>query len=207
MNINPADGHIFGYAVGWATGIDIGSDDEALTKDYLSAKVWVTPANYIAIVRHQRGVVDAVKVFKFKVPGESLSTRFGLKNMNPGRQIVTQGGPIQKSIADDADNLGDDPIFSVGGAVMHAAAGRRRAGTFSHAATPIPLNADWAHDISNIQDCPNVSCKDVRLQGTDHGTGPHLKSGTVYGNYAIYVSFDSETFPLPGDKPSLKIEM
>ncbi|XP_063684338.1 uncharacterized protein LOC134818630 [Bolinopsis microptera] len=109
MNINPADGHIFGYTVGWATSIDIGSDDEALTKDYLSAKVWATPANYIAIVRHQRGVVDAVKVFKFKVPGESLSTRFGLKNMNPGRQIVTQGGPIQESIADDADNLGDDP--------------------------------------------------------------------------------------------------
>ncbi|XP_063693524.1 uncharacterized protein LOC134825291 [Bolinopsis microptera] len=232
MNINPADGHIFGYTVGWATGIDIGSDDEALTKDYLSANVWVTPANYIAIVRHQRGVVDAVKVFKFKVLGESFSTRFGLKNMNPGRQIVTQGGPIQESIADDADNLGDDPIFSVGGDLAfnwaYSNNGCRIVLTGGHlsgagvnddnthglgndfAINPLTntiLSKDWPHDISNIQDCPVQTCKDVRLQGTDHGAGPHLKSGPVYGNYAIYVSFDSEKFPLPGDKLSLKIEM
>ena len=112
MNINPADGHIFGYTVGWATGVDIGSADNALTKDYLNANVWVKPANYIAIVRHQQGVVDAVKVFEFKVPAESLRTRFGLKNMNPGRQIVTDGGPIQESVSETAGNLIDDPIFS-----------------------------------------------------------------------------------------------
>ncbi|XP_063689988.1 uncharacterized protein LOC134822717 [Bolinopsis microptera] len=183
MNINPADGHIFGYTVGWATGIDIGSDDEALTKDYLSAKVWVTPANCIAIVRHQRGVVDAVKVFKFKVPGESLSTRFGLKNMNPGRQIVTQGGPIQESVADDADNLGDDPIFSVGGDLAfnwtYSNNGCRIALTEGHLSgadvnddnthglgndfgiNPLTdtINSVWAHDISNIQDCPMPACK------------------------------------------------
>ena len=63
---------------GWATGDDIGSDDEALTKDYLSSKVWDDPANYIAIVRHQNGVVDATKVFQFKnsYAGTSLHTRF-----------------------------------------------------------------------------------------------------------------------------------
>ena len=32
-----------------------------------------------------------------------------------------------------------------------------------------------------------------RAQGTDHG--PLFSSGTVYGNYAIYVSEDAKTFP------------
>jgi hypothetical protein len=230
MNINPADGHIFGYTVGWATGVDIGSADEALTKDYLSANVWVKPANYIAIVRHQQGVVDAVKVFKFKTSAESLLTRFGLPNMNPGRQIVTSGGPIQESVADTAENLGDDPIFSVGGDLAFNWAytdnGCRIALTGGHlsevnanddnthglgnnyACNPLtntPNGADWPHDISNIQDCPLQSCREVRLQGTDHGPGHHLKSGPVYGNYAIYVSWDAESFPQPGATLSAEI--
>ena len=150
--------------------------------------------------------------------------------MNPGRQIVTQGGPIQESIADDAGNLGDDPIFSVGGDLAFNWAygdnGCRIALTGGHLSdvnddnthglgndfrirplTGAIIGDDWPHDISNIQDCPIPTCKDVRLQGTDHGPGPHLKSGPVYGNYAIYVSFDSEKFLLPGDQLSLKIEM
>ena len=61
---------------GWATGDNIGTDKEALDKDYLSGGVWDEPANYIAIVRHQNGVVEAVKVFKFKHWATSLSTRF-----------------------------------------------------------------------------------------------------------------------------------
>ena len=51
----------------------------------------------------------------------------------------------------------------------------------------------YRHEISFIQDCPASSCRSVRIQGTDHGTGPHLKSGPVYGNYAIYISDDSKT--------------
>ena len=35
--------------------------------------------------------------------------------MDPGRQIVTSGGSIQESIAEEAENLEDDPIFSVDG--------------------------------------------------------------------------------------------
>lgn len=232
MNINPADGHIFGYTVGWTSGNDIGSSDEALTKDYLNANAWASLANYIAIVRHQEGVVDAVKVFRFKVLGESLSTRFGLKNMNPGRQIATLGGPIQESIADDAENLEDDPIFSVGGDLAfnwrYTDNGCRIALTGGHLsdesanddnthglgndfhvdpATNIAQSNNWGHDISNIQDCPLGSCTEVKLQGTDHQPGVHLKSGPVYGNYAIYVSWDAEKFPLPGNKLSLEIEV
>jgi len=230
MNINPADGHIFGYSVGWTSGADIGTADDAFTKDYLNANVWVLPANYIAIVRHQAGVVDAVKVFKFKVLGESLRNRFGLKNMNPGRQIVTYGGPIQQSIADGAENMEDDPIFSVGGDLAFNWAygdnGCRIALTGGHLSdaganddnthglgndfwvnplTNTPHGNTWPHDISNIQDCPLATCRAVKLQGTDHGTGAHLKSGPVYGNYAIYVSFDAERFPMPGSKLRLSL--
>jgi len=153
--------------------------------------------------------------------------------MNPGRQIVTQGGPIQESIADDAGNLGDDPIFSVGGDLAFNWAygdnGCRIALTGGHLSeahvndenthglgndyavnpfTNIQQSGNyWTFDISNIQDCPYPTCnsKNIRLQGTDHGAG--TQSGPVYGNYAIYVSFDSEKFLLPGDQLSLKIEM
>ena len=158
--------------------------------------------------------------------------RFGLKNMNPGRQIATQGGPIQESIGDDAENLGDDPIFSVGGDLAlnwaYSNNGCRIALTGGHL-SDADVNDDnthglgndfeidpltnkarsktWPHDISNIQDCPLPTCKDVKLQGTDHGPGPHLKSGPVYGSYAIYVSLDAERFPAPGSKLSPEIEM
>ena len=44
------------------------------------------------------------------------------------------------------------------------------------------------------------------LQGTDHGTGPSLKSGPVYGNYAIYVSRDADSFPSPGSQLDLEVK-
>ena len=157
--------------------------------------------------------------------------------MNPGREIITQGGPIQESIADDAGNLGDDPIFSVGGDLAfnwaYGDRGCRIALTGGHLSgaqsgdddtlthglgndfyvnplTNTIRSKAWPHDISNIQDCPyRTTCRAVRLQGTDHGPGAggFLKSGPVYGNYAIYVSSDSEQFLLPGDQLSLTIEM
>merc|ERR1712224_1100448 len=79
----------------------------------MGSKVWRQPANYIAIVRHQSGVLDAVKVWKFEQPGLSLLERF--KAMDPGRVIATSGGPIQVFLARNARNLKDDPIFSVDG--------------------------------------------------------------------------------------------
>ena len=35
--------------------------------------------------------------------------------------------------------------------VIHAAAGRRHAGTFSHAATPIPLRSAWRENFKKIR--------------------------------------------------------
>ena len=218
MNLNPDDGHIMSYEEGWADDDDIGDEENALLKDYLNQTVWNMPAKYIAIVRHQRGLIDAVKVFVFKNWEQSLSQKF--KDMDPGRKIVTVGGPIFGYTAPGVHNLADDPIFGVGGDLAfnwgYTDNGHRIAltggnlspegvnddnthGLGNHFAinpkTNV-VNADqWKHEISNIQDCPLASCRSVRIQGTDHGTGPHLKSGPVYGNYAIYISGDSKNFP------------
>merc|ERR1719419_1537707 len=221
MNLNPADGHIMDYTTGWASGGTIGNTREALTKDYMNEVVWNDPANMIAIVRHQVGIVDAVKVFNFTEHGLSMLQRF--QDMNPGRIYASDGGPVQVTIAEDAENLLDDPIFSVGGDLVinwaYSNNGARIAlsggnlspadanddnthGLGNHFAcdplTGISKIDEWKHEISNIQYCPLSSCKNVKLQGTDHGSGIHLVSGPVYGNYAIYVSRYADTFPSPG---------
>ena len=86
MNLNPADGHVMDYTTGWADKVFIGTYQDALKKDYLNREVWGLPVKYIAIVRHQTGEVDAVKVFRFKGRAMSLLSRF--QDMNPGRQVA-----------------------------------------------------------------------------------------------------------------------
>ena len=160
--------------------------------------------------------------------------RFGLKNMDPGRQIVTKGGPIQTSIAEDAKNIKDDPIFSVDGDLAFNWAydnnGCRIALTGGHL-SGATVNDDNTHglgmdfygnplknvpfafessslDASVIQDCSLLeNCEDIRVQGTDHGLASALKSGPVYGNYAIYVSLHADSFPKPGYQLSHEIKI
>ena len=217
MNLNPDDGHVMGYDVGWADDDDIGDEENALLMDYLNQTVWNMPAKYIAIVRHQRGLIDAVKVFVFQNWEQSLSQKF--KDMNPGRKIVTVGGPKFSYTAPGVENLVDDPVFGVGGDLAfnwrYANNGNRVVLTGGHLSAEganddnthglgnhFALDSNsiggttWRHEISNIQDCPLASCSSVRIQGTDHGIGTSLKSGPVYGNYAIYISANSKTFPL-----------
>ena len=85
MNLNPADGHVMDYTTGWADNVFIGTYLDALKKDYLNREVWGLPVKYIAIVRHQAGEVDAVKVFRFKGSARSLLSRF--QDMDPGREV------------------------------------------------------------------------------------------------------------------------
>ena len=175
--------------------------------------------------------VDAVKVFRFRQPDRSLLSRF--QAMDPGREVVTEGGPLQGSIGANAQNLEDDPIFSVGGDLAfnwnNDDNGHRIVMTGGYL-TPLGVSTDstrglgnhfsvnpttevvneeiWKHEISNIQDCPFLACG-VRMQGTDHGggrpNGPYLTSGPVYGNYAIYVSKDATSFPRPGHQLALEV--
>ena len=86
MNLNPADGHVMDFTTGWADNVFIGTYQDALKKDYLNREVWGLQVKYIAIVRHQAGVVDAVKVFRFRGGARSLLSRF--QDMNPGRQVA-----------------------------------------------------------------------------------------------------------------------
>jgi len=223
MNLNPSDGHIMGYETGWSDDTSVGTQEGALIRDYLNQTVWNMPAKYIAIVRHHQGRLDAVKVFTFKHWGLSLSHRF--KDTDPGRNIVTEGGPVFEYSVPGAHNLGDDPIFSVEGDLAfnwgYSRNGARLVLTGGHLSRADvdddnthgfgnnfwvrpkmvedpEASPDWAHEISNIQDCPVQGCagvKGVKMQGTDHGSGSYLKSGPVYGNYAIYISDETPSFP------------
>ena len=228
MNLNPEDGHIMDYTTGWAEGSFIGTYTDALTKDYLNSVIWRHPVSYITIVRHQAGEIDAVKVFRFKGSARSLLSRF--QDMNPGREIVTEGGPIQESISKTAQNMGDDPVFSVGGDLAFNWAygnnGARIVLTGGHLSgagdsddnthglgnhfscnplTGESYSGNWAHEISNIQDSPYP--KPNLVQGTDHGVGYTYRSGPVYGNYAIYVSEDASSFLGPGQRLDLEVEV
>ena len=235
MNLNPSDGHIMGYETGWSDDSSIGTLEDALIRDYLNQTVWNMPTKYMAIVRHHQGKLDAVKVFTFKHWGLSLSHRF--KDTDPGRNVVTEGGAVQEYTVRGAHNLGDDPIFSVGGDLAfnwgYSYNGARLVLTGGHlsgadvdddnthgfgnnfAIRPKMVedpeaNPDWAHEISNIQDCPYPSCTQrvgVRIQGTDHGSGPTLKGGPAYGNYAIYISDDSASFPTDGTELEINVKI
>ena len=177
--------------------------------------------------------VDAVKVFRFRQPDRSLLSRF--QAVDPGREVVTEGGPLQGSIGANAQNLGDDPIFSVGGDLAFnwnnwdnghrivmtggyltplgaSTDGTRGLGNhFSVNPVTGVVNEDiWKHEISNIQDCQSSGCHyaggNFLIQGTDHGGGRgHLITGPVYGNYAIYVSKDATSFPRPGHRLDLEV--
>ena len=119
-------------------------------------------------------------------------------------------------------NINDDPIFSVTGNLAmnwwYANNGVRIAldggylsaesanddnthGLGNHARADCKTGIEpedgstYRLEISNIQNCPRLSCgaKNRKVQGRDHGSG--FKSGPVYGGYAIYVSKSRVRFP------------
>ena len=140
--------------------------------------------------------------------------------MVEGRETATKGGPKQVFMIENMANSNDDPFFSLSGDLAinwwYSDNGVRIALTGGHL-SPVNTNDDnthglgmhfyingktgqslgphWKHEISNIQDCVYPLCpvKNRKIQGTDHGTA--LKSGAVYGNYAIYVSKEARKFP------------
>ena len=137
-----------------------------------------------------------------------------------GREIATEGGPKQVFMVENMAHNNDDPIFSLPGDLAinwwYENNGARIALTGGHLSlanvdddnthglgnhfavngkTGTSLNVDLKHEISNIQNCSYPTCPSskVKIQGTDHGR--RVKSGPVYGNYAIYVSRDAGRFP------------
>ena len=227
MNLNPADGHYMDYLTGWHSGGAIGREDKALAMDFLDRQVWKEPVDYLAIVRHQHGVVDAVKVFQFKHWGLSMLERF--KDMNPGRVIASEGGPIQVSVDTNAPNLEDDPIFSVDGDLALNWWGNYRASrimltggftkgdllTYHGLGNHMNCNChsgsardnNYRFEVSNKQKCPFSSCSKPVIQGTDFGSTSYFQTGPVYGNYALYVSLRADSFPEPGTELTPTIEV
>ena len=124
----------------------------------------------------------------FSVPGDlAINWRYG----NNGVRIALTGGHLSADVDDDnthgfGNHFALSEVLRQGWILL---GGDRR----------------WRHEISNIQNCPIPSCPSslVQIQGTDHGEG--LRSGPVYGNYAIYVSKDSQKFPI--NHKMLKLEM
>ena len=111
MNICPSDGNIMNYCNPlWHQDIQHGDESTALTKDFVSKSVRQQPANYIAIVRHKNSIPDAVKVWKFKETSSLLSWFNG-----DIRNTVTENGHLHEEILPNAENVSDDPIFSVDG--------------------------------------------------------------------------------------------
>ena len=149
--------------------------------------------------------------------------------MDPGREVVTEGGPLQESVGANAPNLEDDPVFSAGGDVAfnwnNNDNGHRLVMTggiltntstestdvtrgfgndfFCNPKTGISFGRrKCAHEISNqVQ-------SGAYWQGSDNSNEEsYLQKGPVYGQYAIYVSKDADHFPFPGYQLGLKVDV
>eukprot|EP00937_MAST-01D_sp_MAST-1D-sp2_P000230 g230.t1 len=224
MNINPSDGHNFGWGAEWDDTLNVGSDSQAFNQDYKKQDVWAgVPVKYIAIVRHDGAKCQASKVWKLD---DQTKTMYDwLKDENPGRHRVTSSGPVSKDVPADLPSKTIDPIFATNGKLIfnwwYSNNGARIAvdDTYVHGALPSTGdNSDdlhglgnefgantqsgqgsssWWHDVSVVQpDCHGTPCK---VQGTDHGTS--LRNGDVSFSYAIYVSdsgASTASFPCQG---------
>lgn len=217
LNINPDDGHNFGYgASAWDDTIDVGNDTTAFTADFKSYDVALETANFIAIIRHQAGVCEAARVWKFLEVGKTLHEYMSIQDN--GRLIATEENCTSSYISPTMANKDKDPIFAFDGALVfnwwHSNNGVRIANSNAHCSTGLPGTHEdtdsfyglgneigssniqggvgssaWWSDVG-VQDC-SLHHK-YRAQGKDHGTGP--ADGEVYGQYAVYVSEDAETF-------------
>jgi len=215
LNINPDDGHNFGWgASAWDDTKDVGSNGTAFTADYKSYDVTLETANFIAIIRHQDGVCEAARVWKFLAVGKTLHEYMNIQKT--GRLVATDENCTSSYISPTMANKEKDPIFALDGALVfnwwHFNDGARIANSNAHCKTSLPATGEntnsffgLGNDLAGnqngggsttswsdvgVQDC-SLPGKD-RAQGTDHGTSQ--SDGEVYGQYAVYVSEDVETF-------------
>jgi len=219
FNINAADGHNFGYgATAWDDDSDVGSDETAFTADYKNYDVTLETANYIAIVRHQNGKCEAVRVWKFLTVGKTLSTY--LDTDKTSRLLATDDNYIYNYISDGMKGKDKDPIFAFDGGLVfnwwYYNNGVRIGNSGAYAKGGLPgetINDDGFRGLGNEYKAntkagqASTGCWfDVGLigptsfketaQGSDHGTS--MKDGILYGHYAVYTSDDADKFPCKG---------
>ena len=117
MNFNPSDEHIMQYCHElWESDTSYGTKQTSLTKDYIDKMARNIPADYIAIVRHNSGIANAVKIWQFKGVRKTLRERFQVENTNGS--IATTGNHIYDRLSTTGTNIQDDPIFSVDGGLI-----------------------------------------------------------------------------------------
>jgi len=222
FNLHPADGHNMGYgADAWDNDKDLGTDGEAFQADYKSYDVTIGIANFIAIARHQNATCEAARVWKFLEPGKTLNDY--LDTQKTSRLIATSPKYIDSYLSASMAAKDKDPIFGVDDGALtfnwwYSDNGARIANSKTYYAGGLPaanMNDDsyhglggefgastqngdsgtkWWHDVGVYQGkCYGNDCS---IQGTDHGTS--FTDGTMYGQYAIYVSDEAEAFPCEG---------
>jgi len=220
FNIHPADGHSFGYGVkAWEDDTDVGTDANAFGADYKSSDATLETANFIAIVRHRKGVCEAARVWEFLASGKTLRDYLDISQSS--RFIATYDNHSFSDISPTMKDKNKDPIFAVDGALVfnwwHSNDGVRIGNSKAYCKSQLPeedensndywgLGNEVSADTKNgggssvywfdvgIQDCGMEY--NSRAQGSDHGTS--MKDGTVYGQYAVYVSDEKGTFPCDG---------
>jgi hypothetical protein len=228
-NIHASDGHDFGYgADAWDDATDVGTDETAFTSDYKNYDVTTEVANFIAIVRHQNGNLEAVRVWKFLISGGTLNNY--LNKDNTSRLMATYRKSTFSYISPTMLYQDSDPIFAVDGGLVfnwwYSNNGVRIGNNETCVWGDLPGvgdnnddfhgignefgantetgegSAEWTHDVSVHQgDCHGTSCT---VQGTDHGT-QWGSDGILYGQYAIYISDVENTFPLEDTNLQLSI--
>jgi len=229
FNIHPADGHNMGYgADAWDNHKDVGADGKAFEADYKSYDVTIEIANYVAIARHQNGKCEAARVWKFLELGNTLHDYLDIKKTS--RLVATSPKHIYSYISPSMAAKDKDPIFAVDDGALtfnwwYSNNGARIANSKTYYTDGLPaettsnnnyqglggeLGADtkngaqstnWWYDVAVYQGkCAGINCA---IQGTDHGTS--FKDGTMYGQYAIYISDEAEGFPCEGE--DLEISM
>lgn len=220
LNINPSDGHNFGYgASAWDDENDVGNKTTAFTADYKSYDVALETANFIAIVRHQVGVCEAARVWEFKVVGKTLHEYMNIQKTS--RLVATYNSTFTY-ISHIMANHEIDPIFGVDGALVfnwwHQSDGERIANSNAHCDDDLPSSSENTNKFFGLgneigstgvssgkgsptwwSDAGTYDCSvshDKRAQGSDAGTG--YVDREAFGQYAVYVSDDAKTFPCEG---------
>jgi len=220
LNINPADGHNFGYGASlWDDENDVGNITTAFTADYKSYDVALETANFIAIARHQDGVCEAARVWEFKAVGQTLHDYINIQKTS--RLVATYNSTFTY-ISHNMANQESDPIFGVDGTLVinwwSSNDGVRIASSNAHCDEDLPSTSEntnkffglgnehgsrspgtgqgsssWWSDVGTYE-CSIGLAK--RAQGSDSGT--NYVDREAFGQYAVFVSDDAKTFPCEG---------
>merc|ERR1719379_831262 len=214
INLNPCDGHDFGYYSGWWDGDEsLGSDETAFTNDYVDSETMRVPVSYITIARHDGERCEMSKTWKLQDGSRSLHDYFADPN---GRIYATGDGSVDDThiSADMPDSFAGettDPIFGADGGLVlnwvYSNNGARIAVPGGYkipytlpgadennddlhglgnefGAKAYPGSSKWRHDAAML----SADCHggSCPMVGTDHGTS--LSDGECLGSYAIFVS-------------------